>query len=320
MVRLVDDLMEISRISRGKVELRKESVELATVLRNAVETSRALIEAAGHHLKTSLPAESLRLDADPVRLAQVISNLLNNAAKYTDKGGEICLTSYRDEAYAAVSVRDNGIGITKAMLPKIFDLFAQGEHAYDRALGGLGIGLTLVRSLVEMHGGSVEAKSEGPGKGSEFLIRLPVSGAQNSPADRSRQVLAPDTLVGLRILVVDDNKDAGDSLSVLLELLGAEVCTVRDGPTALGGLETYRPDVALLDIGMPGMDGYEVARRVREQPANSKITLIALTGWGQEEDRRRSKEAGIDHHLVKPVNMQVLQRILTPLATKRTDG
>jgi CheY-like chemotaxis protein/two-component sensor histidine kinase len=320
MVRLVDDLMEVSRISRGKIELRKESVELATVLRNAIETSCALIETAGNHLTTSLPAESLTLNADPVRLAQVISNLLNNAAKYTDEGGQIRLTAHRDKAHAVVSIRDNGIGISKAMLPKIFDLFAQGEHAHDRALGGLGIGLTLVRSLVEMHGGSIEAKSDGPGQGSEFVIRLPVSARQGSQTDRDRQVLASDALVGLRILVVDDNRDAGDSLGILLELLGAEVCAVRDGPTALATLTTYRPDVVLLDIGMPSMDGYEVARRIRGNLDSDKVTLIALTGWRQEEDRRRSKEAGIDHHLVKPVNMQVLQRILAPLATKRSAG
>ncbi|SDJ55926.1 PAS domain S-box-containing protein [Paraburkholderia steynii] len=310
MVRLIDDLLEVSRIASGKIELRREPVDLATVLHSAVETSRALIDAAGHQLTISLPHESLVLHADPVRIAQVIANLLNNAAKYTDPGGQILLTARRDRAEAIVTVRDNGMGIPQAMLGRIFDLFTQAERSYNRAQGGLGVGLTLVRTLVEMHGGSVEARSEGVGKGSEFQVRLPVSIQNRQPRELDQQPRPSDALCGHRILVVDDNHDAADSLGMLLKLYGADVCVVRDGPAALAALDTYRADVVLLDIGMPGMDGYEVARRVREKPDFHDVTLIALTGWGQEEDRRQSKDAGIDHHLVKPVNVSALERLL----------
>jgi signal transduction histidine kinase/ActR/RegA family two-component response regulator len=310
MVRLVDDLLEVSRITSGKIELRRELVDLATVLDNAVETSRALIDSAGHRLTISLPHESLVLHADPIRIAQVIANLLNNAAKYTDPGGQIWLTARRERTEAVVTVRDNGMGIPQVMLARIFDLFTQAERTYSRAQGGLGVGLTLVRTLVEMHGGSVEARSEGPGKGSEFEVRLPASWQKREPGDSDRWAQPSEALSGHRILIVDDNRDAADSLGMLLELYGANVCVVRDGPAALAALDTYRPDVVLLDIGMPGMDGYEVARRAREKPDFHNLTLITLSGWGQEEDRHRSRDAGIDHHLVKPVDVGALERLL----------
>jgi PAS domain S-box-containing protein len=316
MVRLVDDLMEVSRITRGKIELRKEPVELAAVVRSAVETSRPLIEAARHQLAISLPAEPLLLDADPVRLAQVLANLLNNAAKYTEEEGQIWLTARREGADAVVSVRDTGMGIPAEMLRKVFDLFTQVDRNYSRAQGGLGIGLTLVRSLVDKHGGSVEVKSDGPGRGSESVVRLPLRKEEggrrkeeSTPSDSS--FLLPNS--SLKMLVVDDNRDAADSLGLLLKLLGAEVLTVHDGSAALEALRTYQPSVVLLDIGMPGMDGYEVARRARRQPEGRDVTLIALTGWGQEEDRRQSKEAGIDYHLVKPVDLDALQTLLAAL-------
>ncbi|WP_321877416.1 hybrid sensor histidine kinase/response regulator [Paraburkholderia bannensis] len=325
MVRLVDDLMEVSRITGGKIELRKEAVELGTVLREAVETNRALIDTAGHRLTVNLPPEPLVLDADPVRLAQMVANLLNNAAKYTDPGGQIWLTAHCNDhgergRQAVVSIRDSGMGIAPAMLPKVFDLFVQGERAYSRAQGGLGIGLTLVRSLAELHGGTVEAVSEGLGRGSEFVVRLPMAAAApghrngqsngHGDAPDERPTLPAHTLIGCNILIVDDNRDAADSLGELLALLGAQVRIVRDGPAALAMFDSWTPQVALLDIGMPGMDGYEVARRVRAHPAGARVVLIALTGWGQDEHRRRSKAAGIDFHLVKPVDMRALHQLL----------
>jgi signal transduction histidine kinase len=314
MVRLVDDLMEVSRITRGKIDLRKEPVDLAAVVHSAVETSKPLIEAARHQLAVTLPDEPLILDADPVRLAQVLANLLNNAAKYTPEGGRIWLTARRAGSNAEVSVRDSGTGIPAEMLPKVFDLFMQVERTYSRAQGGLGIGLTLVRSLVSLHGGSVEARSEGPGRGSELVVRLPLA-AGLAPLQDSRDA-RPAAVAPRRILVVDDNRDAADSLGMLLKFLGADVCTANDGPAALEAFRTYRPSVMLLDIGLPEMDGYEVARRTRQQPEGGDVTLIALTGWGQEEDRRRSREAGIDHHLVKPVDLGVLEKLLATLPAK----
>jgi PAS domain S-box-containing protein len=319
MVRLVDDLLEVARITQGQIELRAQPIELAAVVRSAVETSRPLLEAARHQLAISLPTEPLVLQADPVRLAQVLSNLLNNAAKYTDDGGQIQLSVRREANDAVICVRDNGIGIPPAMLPKVFEPFTQINRTYGRAQGGLGIGLTLVRSLVEMHGGSVKAQSAGPGQGSEFIVRLPLaertSGAYPQGDDGPRlAAMAPR-----RILVVDDNRDAADTLAMLLRFLGADVCTAHDGLAALEALKTYRPSVIVLDLGMPGMDGFEVARRVRQEPTGHEITLIALSGWSQEEDRRRSQEAGIDHHLVKPVDLDALQALLSNLPARPPD-
>jgi len=318
----VDDLMEVSRITSGKITLRKEPVEVAAILRTAVETSRPLIEAAVHKLSLTIPSEPLTVEGDPVRLTQVVANLLNNSAKYADTGGQIWLTARRDGDGVAISVRDTGAGIPPEMLSRVFDLFAQVDGHSGRAQGGLGIGLTLVKSLVEMHGGSVRAFSEGIGCGSEFIVRLPLTASH--AAGRSTSKSRSPVLAARRVLVVDDNRDAADSLALLLELLGAEVRVAYDGPEALDALATYDPSVVLLDIGMPGMDGYEVARRIRQQRASPDVTLIALTGWGQEADRHRSRTVGFDFHLIKPPDVSALQTILVSLegqpGGRRTDG
>jgi signal transduction histidine kinase len=317
MVRLVDDLLEISRISRGRIELRKESVGVATVVEGAVETSRPLIETRHQQLVVEVPPEPLILEGDPVRLAQVFANLLNNAAKYTDIGGQIWLTVRREGQAVAISVRDSGVGIPAEMLPRVFELFTQVDRSAGRAQGGLGIGLTLVKNLVEMHGGSVAVQSEGCGKGSEFVVRLPLAsdarqvGSAGLPEGRPSAALAPR-----RVLVVDDNRDAAESLGMVLNLLGAEAHVVSSGPEALEALGTYHPAVVLLDIGMPGMDGYEVAKRIRQQPDFRDVTLVALTGWGQEEDRRRSRTAGFDYHLIKPADVSALKTLLGSLEAR----
>ena len=317
LVRLVDDLLDVSRVMRGKIELRRERVELATVVARAVETVQPLIDAQGHGLTVNLPPESLPLDADPVRLAQVVGNLLTNAAKYTEANGRIRLTAQREGREAVLRVRDTGIGIAPDMLPKVFGLFVQVDHAATRSQGGLGIGLTLVKNLVEMHKGTVEASSAGLGKGSEFVVRLPLSaqeGWRRTEEESGETAHAPARSSGRLLLVVDDNTDAADSLAMLLRLQGHEVRVAHDGPAALEMAKGYRPEMVFLDIGMPGMDGYEVARRLRRQPGLEKVRLAALTGWGQEEDRRRTAEAGFDHHLVKPVEPGTLEALLESLA------
>jgi PAS domain S-box-containing protein len=319
MVRLVDDLMEVSRITRGKLDLRKQRIDLAAVVGSAVETTRPLLNAAGHLLTIDLGREQLELDGDAVRLAQVFGNLLNNAAKYTPNGGQIALRAERRGSDVMVTVRDNGAGIRADVLGKIFEPFVQAERTYSRAQGGLGIGLTLARSIVTLHGGTVEAHSAGPGLGSELVVRLPLlePAAVRVGTEPTR---AASRITGQRILVVDDNVDAAESLSALLRCLGADVLTVHDGPAALQCVRIHKPSAAVLDIGMPGMDGYEVARRTRADPDGAGLLLIALTGWGNEEDRRRSKEAGIDHHLVKPVELDVLESLLASRhASQRPD-
>jgi signal transduction histidine kinase/ActR/RegA family two-component response regulator len=310
MVRLVDDLMEVSRITRGLIELRKEETDLATVIRSAIETSKPLIEAGQHQLAIAIPREPIPLYGDAVRLGQVFANLLNNAAKYTDRGGQICLNAKCDGDEAVVSVRDNGIGISARILPVIFDMFMQANRATDRSQGGLGIGLTLVKSLVELHGGSISVHSEGLGQGSEFVVRLPIAVPQQHEQQQAPPSRSSERLPQRRVLVVDDNEDAASSLGMLLKYLGTDVEVVHDGPTALSMIERYRPDVVLLDIGMPGMDGFEVARRIRERAHLGSVVLIALTGWGQAEDRSRTREAGFDHHLVKPADIAALQSVL----------
>jgi CheY-like chemotaxis protein len=309
LVRLVDDLMEVSRITRGQVELRLEPVELAAVIRSAVEASRPLIEASRHQLAIALPTEPLIIQGDSVRLSQVIANLLNNAAKYMDEGGQIWLTAKRQGDSVVISVRDTGIGIPAEMLPHIFKMFTQVDRSKRQAQGGLGIGLTLVRTLVEMHGGQVEVRSPGVDQGSEFVVRLPLSKETTVP-NKNVSAACPPVLPSRRVLVVDDNRDAAETMGLLLKLLGAEVRVVNDGPTALATIPSYRPTVVLLDIGMPGMDGYEVARRIREQPEGRDLMLIALTGWGQEKDRHRTSQAGFDHHLIKPADMSALESLL----------
>jgi PAS domain S-box-containing protein len=311
MVRMVDDLLEVSRISRGKIELRKERVQLASILRTAVDTSMPLIEAGKHRLTVDMPEEPLVMDADPVRLAQVFANLLNNSAKYTRESGEIRLTVSTENGMAVVCVRDNGEGIPPQMLKRVFNMFTQ-VNTGSRAQGGLGIGLTLARTLVHLHGGTIEAFSEGEGKGCEFIVRLPLAAAEHDAKSEPAQSEPPAQPLRLRrVLVVDDNEDAADSLGMLLQFLGAEVMVVHDGKSALAAMKSFRPAVVLLDLGMPEMNGLEVARRVREDPEHKGMTLVALTGWGQREDRRRTHEAGFDYHLVKPADVSTLQSILS---------
>jgi PAS domain S-box-containing protein len=312
IVRLVDDLMEVSRITRGKIDLRLERLAVSEIVHGAVETSQLMIERAGHQLGVALPEEPLVLDADRVRLTQVFANLLNNAAKYTDPGGRIWFDVRREGREMVASVRDTGIGIPAAELPRVFDMFAQAHRALGRGQGGLGIGLTMVRSLVEMHHGSVEARSAGNGQGSEFVVRLPLAeaGAASETVAQQAAVRKVAPLAGQRILVVDDNRDAADTLGLLLEADGAEVRVVYDGRAALGMAESFMPSSVLLDIGMPGMDGYEVARRLRQEPRHAGLRIIALTGWGQDADRRQTRNRGFSHHLTKPVSLEELHDIL----------
>ncbi|HEY2934027.1 MAG TPA: response regulator [Acidobacteriota bacterium] len=313
LTRLVDDLLDVSRITSGKIGLQKEELELESVMLRAVETSRPLIDARGHELIVSLPAERLRLYADPTRLSQLLANLLNNAAKYTESGGRIWFSAERAGGEAVIRVKDTGIGIPGEMLPRVFDLFAQADRSLERSQGGLGIGLTLVRSLVEMHGGTVQASSEGPGKGSEFTIRLPAMKPVREVEEASNQPALFASMSGItrRLLVVDDNVDSAESLGMLLSLIGHDVRIAHNGLAALELFRTFQPEIAFLDIGLPGMDGYELARRIRQDAATGSIQLVALTGYGQEEDRRRALEAGFNHHLVKPVDPAALQKFLT---------
>ncbi|HWB09821.1 MAG TPA: PAS domain S-box protein [Pirellulales bacterium] len=311
MVRLVDDLLDVSRITRNKLELRKERVALASVVHSAIETSRPLIEQFGHTFSVTIAPAPVYLDADPVRLAQVLSNLLNNSAKYTEPGGKIFLTAETEGNEAVIKVRDTGFGIPAEALPRIFEMFSQVDRTMDRAQGGLGIGLTLVRRLTEMHGGRVEARSEGPGRGSEFVVRLPVADApQRHSSDRAPDGPGGEAGPHRRILVVDDNRDSASSLGMMLKLMGNEVRTAHDGLAALEAAEHFRPDFILLDIGLPKLNGYETCRRIRAEGWSRNMVIVALTGWGQEEDRRRSQEAGFDHHLVKPVDIAVLRILM----------
>lgn len=316
MVRLVDDLLDMSRISRGKVELRMTRVEMATVIQQAIETSRPIIEQAGHDLKIEVPCEPILVEADVTRLTQVFANLLNNAAKFTEPGGQIRLSVERHSTEAVVKVRDNGMGIPVHMLPKVFEVFTQVEQSLERAQGGLGIGLSLVRGLVELHGGSVEAKSQGDGMGSEFTVRLPV--VQSHTEVHSTEVPADPPTLRRRILVVDDNRDSATSLAMMLTIMGNETQTAHDGEEGLNVAAEFRPEVVLMDIGMPKMNGYDAARRIRTESWGQEIILVAVTGWGQDDDRRRSREAGFDHHIVKPVEPAALVQILNAFSVPKT--
>jgi PAS domain S-box-containing protein len=316
LVRLIDDLLEVSRITRGKLQLRKERIDLATAIRSAIEATRPLIDAAGHELTISLPTEPVFLDADSTRISQIFSNLLNNAAKYAETSGHIWLTAHPNGEYVRVSVRDTGIGIAREHLSYIFEMFSQVIPALERSQGGLGIGLALVRGLVELHGGTIEAQSDGPGQGSEFVIHLPL-------ADRHVQATAPDQLseaerttpqiARSRILVVDDNPDTTATLALLLERTGHRVHVAHDGLEAVHAAATFHPDVVLLDIGLPKLNGFEVARRIRQERGGNRVALVAVTGWGQQDDRRRAMEAGFDHHLTKPVEIGRLLQLLSSL-------
>ena len=313
LVRLVDDLLDVSRISRGKIDLRRELVELASILHLAVETTRPAIEAARHELTLKLPPQPVYLHADLVRLAQAFGNLLNNAAKYSEPEGRITVTAEFQGSDVVVAVKDTGVGIAPDMLPKVFDLFTQGDRSLERSQGGLGIGLTLVQRLVEMHGGSVSAASDGPGRGSELVVRLPRLSEDVNPSPEPAAAREPGASSARRILVVDDNRDAATSLAMLLELTGNEIQTAYDGLEALEAAEAFRPDLVLLDIGLPELNGYEVARKIREQPWGQTIVLMALTGWGQEEDRRKSRDAGFNGHMVKPVEYATLLKVIESL-------
>ena len=313
LARLVDDLLDVSRITRGSIRLRKEVVDLGTVLQRAVEGIGPLITSRGHKLTVEPPREPVRLEADPTRLEQVISNLLDNAAKYTMPGGHIRLAAAREGGEAVVRVRDTGIGVPHDVLDRVFEPFVQSDGSLARSEGGLGVGLTLVRSLVEMHGGRVEASSPGLGQGSEFVIRLPT----RLPAEAAlpaAEPASPPPVRPLRVLVVEDNVDAAESLANLLRLWNHVVNVVHDGRTALEAARVQQPEVVLLDIGLPGLDGYQVARRLREEVGLDHTLLVAMTGYGQPEDRRRSQEAGIDHHFVKPVEPIVLRNLLAGAA------
>jgi len=315
LVRLVDDLLDVSRITRGKIRLELRCLDLASVVTSAVETSRPLIEAASHRLTVIPPDQPLWVNADHARISQVLSNLLNNAAKYTPEGGNITIATARDGDEATIRVRDDGMGIPAEMLAKVFELFTQVDRSLDRSQGGLGIGLTLVQRLVEMHGGRVEVASEGPGCGSEFTLRLPV--AHTAPVSDEEPLPVPTLHRRLRVLVVDDNVEAAESLSRLLRLAEHQVSCAYDGLSAVELAQNSRPDAVVLDLGLPGIDGYEVARRLRNDPALGELLLVALSGYGQEDDVRRSTEAGFDHHFNKPLDFAALLRVFA-LAFGRT--
>ena len=316
MSRLLDDLLDVSRITHGTLELKKSRTELTLVLGAAIEAARPILDSKHHTLSLDLPKQTVRLEADPVRLAQVFSNLLINAAKYTDAGGSIELRATCEGSGVVVAVRDNGMGISADMMPRLFTLFSQAHTALGRSEGGLGVGLALARGLVALHGGRVEARSDGPGRGSEFIVRLPVG----VPASEVSQVEVsaddPAADAGLKILVVDDSQDAADTCATVLELSGHEVQTAYNGRRALELARTFRPHALLLDIGLPDVNGYELARTIRAAPWAGGMVLIAVTGWGQGEDKRRALEAGFDHHLTKPIAAETLETLLQSLSAE----
>lgn len=308
MVRLVDDLLDVNRITHDRLELRRSDVELSSVIQQAVEVARPLIDGADQELIVDLPREPVYLHADRARLAQVFGNLLNNSCKYTSANGTITLSAKRVDDDVLVSVKDNGAGIPSDKLHSIFDMFMQVDRSSEQSQGGLGIGLTLVKRLVAMHGGSIEARSEGEGRGSEFIVRLSVIRKPALEVPRVERV--SESPAQRRVLIVDDNRDSADSLAMLLEITGNKTFQAHDGVEALNAIEKHRPEVVLLDIGLPKLDGHEVCRRVREQPWGKNIVIIALTGWGQEDDRRKSEEAGFNGHIVKPVDYENLLSLL----------
>jgi CheY-like chemotaxis protein len=318
--RIVDDLIDISRIVEKKVNLQKRPVELRDVMEIALETCRSYVEGREHRLNVKLPSSRLWVNGDPARLGQVLINLLNNAARYTDRGGEIWLSAEhvpaeshnphprRAPGYALIRIRDTGIGISAEQLPRVFDAFEHSDDSSQQGRGGLGVGLSIVRSLVQMHGGSVEAHSKGPGKGSEFVVRLPLIEPPREPVSAASE--RKSATAARRVLVVDDNEDHAESLGMLLKLMGHETRTAYDGEAALRIAEEFKPHVALIDIGLPQVNGYEVARRLRAEPRFRKLVLVAQTGWGQDSDRQRSQAAGFDHHLVKPVAPDIVADII----------
>ena len=326
MARLVDDLLDLSRITRGTIALRLEPSLLPSIISRAVEITRPHLMAKQHELRISLPNQTLNLWADPVRIEQVLINLLDNATKYTDMGGRIEIEGFADDTHVVIRVRDNGIGIAPEMLPEIFDLFTQADRSLDRSQGGLGIGLTLARNLVHLHQGSIEARSDGLGRGSEFLVTLPrthltpledpppeINGGSQPMATSSASSERP-----WRVLVVDDNIASAKSLAMIVELWGHECQLAHTGPDGVEAAESFRPDLILLDIGLPGMDGYSVAQELRKRPQHHSLILVAMTGYGRDEDRIRSMNAGFDHHFVKPLDLHSLESFLTKLAEQAT--
>ncbi len=321
LTRLIDDLLEVARVTQGKITLQKECVRLADIIDDAVEATRLLIEEGGHNLSVAVSPDDLQVEADPARVEEIVVNLLANAAKYSKPGGRITVTVERQENEAVIRVHDSGMGIAPDILPRVFDLFAQSRRSLDRSYGGLGIGLTIARQLVELHGGRIEAHSEGIGKGAEFVVRLPalepvaeaVSARDSSKAGSST---TPATQNRARVMVVEDNLDIAESLAMLLESHGHEVRVVNDGGAALDEAQVNVPDVILVDIGLPDMDGYEVARRMRQHPRLKGIVLVALTGYGRDQDRQQSRAAGFDYHMVKPVNLDMLQEFLARVGRK----
>jgi signal transduction histidine kinase/ActR/RegA family two-component response regulator len=317
LVRITDDLLDVARITQNKVELRRERLDLRAVLQSAIEATRPLIDAHAHTLTIDLPKQPVPADADYTRLSQVFSNLLNNAAKFTPGSGQIRVAASVQGAVATVTVSDTGVGVPPEMLPRIFDMFTQLQAHRDRTYGGLGIGLTLAKRLVELHGGTVEARSGGPGRGTTFAVRLPCA----QPADREGAAPVSDAgrpPAAARVLVADDNPDTADMMRVMLGIKGHEVRTAADGLQAVAVAEAFDPDIAFLDIGMPRLDGYEAARRIREL-LGPRIRLVALTGWGQDDDKRRSQAAGFDHHLTKPPDPEMLERLIAQCGQKK-DG
>jgi PAS domain S-box-containing protein len=314
MVRLIDDLLDVSRITRGMLELRKERIALDSVISTALDTARPLIDSAGHTLQLSLPGEPVYLDGDPIRLAQILANLLNNAAKYMERGGHITVAASPAGEEVEIRVRDTGMGIPPHALASVFDMFTQIGRPADRTQSGLGIGLTLVRRLVEMHGGSIEARSEGVGRGAEFIVRLPVVHMQQTRTVQQEETPITPGASKCRILVADDNIDSAESMAMMLRLMGGnEVRTVHDGMQAVEEALAFRPDLVLLDIGMPRLNGYDAARQIREQPGGRTLVLVALTGWGQDEDRRQASDAGFDRHFTKPVDPLEIEKLVASL-------
>ena len=311
LVRLIDDLLDVSRVSQGKIELRRRVVAAAEIVEAALEASRPLIESSGHALDLDLPEAPIWLDADPTRLEQVVGNLLNNAAKYTPRGGRIRVSLGQEGGEAVMAVADTGLGIPAEMQTRVFDLFAQVSHHLDRSRGGLGIGLALVKQLVVMHGGSVSARSAGAGRGSVFTVRLPVTKA--AAPEAAPPPAAPVESRPLKVLVVDDNEAVAQTVGWMLEAIGHDYRLVHDGRDALAAAREFRPDAILLDIGLPGMDGYEVCRALRREPAFRATPIIAQTGWGQERDKTLASEAGFDRHLVKPVGLDRLESLLAEI-------
>jgi signal transduction histidine kinase len=311
MGRLIDDLMDISRINRGRIELKRDLVALDAVLADAVETTQPQIDGAGHKLTLLQPPMRLMVDADRARLAQAFANLLSNAAKYTDPGGQIEVRAVSDNGTAVVSIRDSGIGIAPQRLESVFEMFSQEEPALTRARGGLGIGLALTRRLVQLHGGDISASSEGPGKGSVFRVWMPLAGTIVDDAPGASQQRPASAEGRLRVLVADDNRDAAETLSLLLEVMGHEVKTVHDGQAAVEAAASFDPEVVLLDIGMPGLNGYDTCRRIRAGAGGARRTVVAVTGWGQPHDVQSAHDAGFDRHLVKPVDMDALMQLIS---------